>query len=52
MEVYRVNSPQKVVGDKQTTANLRYKHGRNLNYEAKDVLHLEIRGRRACRCQT
>jgi hypothetical protein len=34
----RVNSPSKVVGDKQTTANLRYKHGRNLNYEAKDVL--------------
>ena len=34
----RVNTPQKVVGDKQTTANLRYKHGRNLNYDAKDVL--------------
>src|SRR5688572_11359516 len=34
----RVNRPSKVVGDKQTTANLRYKHGRNLNYEAKEVL--------------
>jgi CheY-like chemotaxis protein len=34
----RVNAPSKVVGDKQTTANLRYKHGRNLNYEPKDVL--------------
>ena len=34
----RVNTPNKVVGDKQTTANLRYKHGRNLNYEPKDVL--------------
>ena len=34
----RVNTPQKVVGDKQTTANLRYKHGRNLNYEQKEVL--------------
>jgi CheY-like chemotaxis protein len=34
----RVNKPGKVVGDKQTTANLRYKHGRNLNYEPKDVL--------------
>ncbi|CAN5336630.1 PglZ domain-containing protein [soil metagenome] len=34
----RVNTPSKVVGDKQTTSNLRYKHGRNLNYEAKDVL--------------
>jgi CheY-like chemotaxis protein len=34
----QVKTPAKVVGDKQTTANLRYKHGRNLNYEAKDVL--------------
>ena len=34
----RVNTACKVIGDKQTTANLRYKHGRNLNYEPKDVL--------------
>jgi hypothetical protein len=34
----RVKTPCKVVGDKQTTTNLRYKHGRNLNYEPKDVL--------------
>lgn len=34
----RVKTPCKVIGDKQTTANLRYKHGRNLNYEPKDVL--------------
>jgi len=34
----QVKTPAKVVGDKQTTANLRYKHGRNLNYEARDVL--------------
>jgi PglZ domain len=34
----RVKNPAKVIGDKQTTANLRYKHGRNLNYEAKEVL--------------
>jgi CheY-like chemotaxis protein len=34
----RVNSPQKVIGDKQTTSNLRYKHGRNLNYDPKEVL--------------
>lgn len=33
----RVNTPAKVIGDKLTTANLRYKHGRNLNYEARDV---------------
>ena len=34
----RVKTPAKVIGDKQTTANLRYKHGRNLNYETKEVL--------------
>jgi len=34
----RVKTPYRVIGDKQTTANLRYKHGRNLNYEAKEVL--------------
>ena len=34
----RVKNPCKVVGDKLTTANLRYKHGRNLNYEPKEVL--------------
>ena len=34
----RVKSAAKVIGDKQTTTNLRYKHGRNLNYEPRDVL--------------
>ncbi len=34
----RVKTPCKVIGDKQTTSNLRYKHGRNLNYEPRDVL--------------
>lgn len=34
----RVKTPNKVIGDKQTTTNLRYKHGRNLNYEPKEVL--------------
>ncbi len=34
----RVKTPHKVIGDKQTTTNLRYKHGRNLNYEERDVL--------------
>lgn len=34
----RVKTPVKVIGDKLTTSNLRYKHGRNLNYDAKDVL--------------
>jgi hypothetical protein len=34
----RVNTPSKVLGDKETTTNLRYKVGRNLQYEPKDVL--------------
>ncbi len=34
----RVKTPAKVVGDRQTTSNIRYKHGRNLNYEQRDVL--------------
>jgi CheY-like chemotaxis protein len=34
----RVKTPHKVIGDKQTTTNLRYKHGRNLNFEPRDVL--------------
>jgi CheY-like chemotaxis protein len=36
----RVNSPSKVVGDKDTTTNLRYKVGKNLNYDNKDVLEV------------
>lgn len=34
----RVQKPAKVIGDKETTTNIRYKHGRNLNYDAKEVL--------------
>jgi hypothetical protein len=34
----RVQSPSKVVGDRETTTNLRYKVGRNLQYEPRDVL--------------
>ncbi|MDE3124745.1 MAG: PglZ domain-containing protein [Bacteroidota bacterium] len=34
----RVKVPCKVIGDKQTTTNLRYKHGRNLDYNPKEVL--------------
>lgn len=33
----RVQNPVKVVGDKNTTTNLRYKSGRTLNYNAKEV---------------
>ncbi len=34
----RVTQPSKVVGDRNTNTNLRYKHGRNLTFESKDVL--------------
>ncbi|MFI5134664.1 MAG: PglZ domain-containing protein [Chitinophagales bacterium] len=34
----RVKEPVKVIGDRETTTNLRYKHGKNLNYNPKDVL--------------
>lgn len=34
----RVKSPSKVIGDKQTTTNIRYKHGKNLQYEPKEVI--------------
>ncbi len=34
----RVNTPSKVVGDRETTTNLRYKVGRNLQYDKRDVL--------------
>lgn len=36
----RVNTPSKVVGDRETTTNLRYKVGRNLQYERRDVLEI------------
>ncbi len=37
----RVTQPSKVVGDRNTNTNLRYKNGRNLTYEAKDVLAIK-----------
>ena len=33
----RVDNPVKVIGDRETSPNLRYKSGRNLNYDAKQV---------------
>jgi hypothetical protein len=33
----RVKKPSKVVGDRNTNSNLRYKQGKNLNYNAKEV---------------
>ena len=36
----RVKTPSRVIGDKETTTNLRYKVGRNLQYEKRDVLEV------------
>ncbi len=36
----RVNHPLKVVGDKKTSANLRYKTGKSLNYNPKEVFEI------------
>lgn len=37
----RVKNPSKVVADRDTTTNLRYKVGKNLQYEKKDVLEIK-----------
>jgi DNA-binding response OmpR family regulator len=37
----RVNQPSKVIGDRETTTNLRYKVGKNLNYDRRDVLEIK-----------
>ena len=36
----RVTEPSKVVGDKNTNTNLRYKQGRSLDYVKKDVFEI------------
>jgi len=36
----RVGTPSKVVGDKNTSTNLRYKTGKNMRYERKDVFEV------------
>ena len=36
----RVQNPSKVIGDKETTTNLRYKVGRNLQFDKKDVFEI------------
>ncbi len=36
----RVTEPQKVIGDKNTNTNLRYKVGKNLNYNPKEVFDI------------
>ncbi|MFA8435926.1 MAG: PglZ domain-containing protein [Marinifilaceae bacterium] len=36
----RVQNPIKVIGDRQTNTNLRYKQGKNLNYNQKEVFEV------------
>ncbi len=36
----RVTNPVKVIGDRHTSVNLRYKQGRNLNYNKKEVFEV------------
>lgn len=36
----RVQNPVKVIGDRQTNTNLRYKQGKNLNYNPKEVFEV------------
>jgi hypothetical protein len=35
-----VKEPSKIVGDRNTNTNLRYKQGKNLNYNAKEVFEI------------
>jgi len=37
----KVNNAVKIVGDRETNKNLRYKNGRNLNFESKDVFEMK-----------
>jgi len=41
--VIRVRKPVKILGDRATSTNLRYKHGRNLNFEknARMIFHVD-----------
>jgi len=36
----RVSNPVKVIGDKKTSVNLRYKMGKNLNYNSREVFEI------------
>ena len=44
----RVDNPVKVIGDRETNTNLRYKLGKNLNYKSKQVF--EVRDPKKCIC--
>jgi D-mannonate dehydratase len=37
----RVKTPSKIIADRTTTTNIRYKNGKNLNYDARDVFEIK-----------
>jgi hypothetical protein len=37
----RVKEPSKIIGDRNVNTNLRYKQGKNLNYEKRDVMEVK-----------
>lgn len=36
----KVNNAVKIIGDRETNKNLRYKYGKNLNFDSKDIFEL------------
>ena len=48
----RCTKPVKIVGDRTTNTNLRYKLGKNLGYDSKDLLSSRILPRHSCRLPT
>jgi hypothetical protein len=48
----KVNNAIKLIGDKETTVNLRYKQGRNLNYNPKEVFEVTDPEASSCRNST
>ena len=47
----RVQNPVKIIGDRKTSSNLRYKMGRNLDYDPKKFLSLKILKKPCCQKQ-
>ena len=48
----RASKPVKIVGDRNTNTNLRYKLGKNLNCQSKEVFVIRIRKRPSCQHRT
>lgn len=48
----RASKPVKIVGDRNTNTNLRYKLGKNLSCQSKEVFVIRTRTRRSCQRRT